>query len=88
MKSEIIMMMNISRQQLAQQRKWFGDSAARHLYRSMYPTLQGTTLLNVPTPASFSFIFGVLKQTIQFLQLINVKKCPSSIRRRDSNPDP
>ena len=27
-------------------------------------------------PASFSFIFGLLKQTsLQFLQLINVKKC-------------
>ena len=28
-----------------------------------------------PTPASFSFIFGLFKQTIQFLQQINVKKC-------------
>ena len=28
-----------------------------------------------PTPTSFSFIFGLLKQTIQFLQQINVKKC-------------
>ena len=28
---------------------------------------------NRPTPASFSFIFGLLKQTIQFLQQINVK---------------
>ena len=27
-----------------------------------------------PTPASFSFIFGLFKQTIQFLQQINVKK--------------
>ena len=30
---------------------------------------------NGPTPASFSFIFGLFKQTIQFLQQINVKKC-------------
>ena len=30
---------------------------------------------NAPTPASFSFIFGLFKQTsIQFLQQINVKK--------------
>ena len=28
-----------------------------------------------PTAASFSFIFGLFKQTIQFLQQINVKKC-------------
>ena len=30
---------------------------------------------NGPTPASFLFIFGPFKQTIQFLQQINVKKC-------------
>ena len=29
---------------------------------------------NGPTLASFSFIFGLFKQTIQFLQQINVKK--------------
>ena len=28
-----------------------------------------------PTLASFSFIFGLFKETIQFLQQINVKKC-------------
>ena len=28
---------------------------------------------NGPTPASFSFIFGLFKQTLQFLQWINVK---------------
>ena len=33
----------------------------------------------------FSVFF---KQTIQFLQQIYVKKCPSSIRCRDSNPRP
>ena len=38
--------------------------------------------------ASFSFIFSLFKQTIQFLQQINVKKCPSSIWRQDSNPRP
>ena len=39
---------------------------------------------NGPTPASFSFIFGLFKQTsLQFLQQIYVEKCPSSIRCRD-----
>ena len=33
------------------------------------------SFFNGPTPASFSFIFGLFKQTIQFLQQINVKKC-------------
>ena len=43
--------------------------------------------LNGPTSASFSFIFALFKQTIQFLQQINVKNsCPSSIWHRDSNP--
>ena len=31
--------------------------------------------LNWPTPASFSFIVGLFKQTTQFLQQINVKIC-------------
>ena len=44
---------------------------------------------NGPTPASFSLIFGLFKQTsLQFLQQIYVKKCPSSIWCRDSNPRP
>ena len=30
-------------------------------------------ILNGPTPPSFSFIFGLFKQTLQFLQQINVK---------------
>ena len=30
---------------------------------------------NGPTPASFSLIFGLFKQTIKFIQQINVKKC-------------
>ena len=41
-----------------------------------------------PTPASFLFSFSLFKQTIQFLQQINVKKCPSSIQCRDLNPRP
>ena len=32
-----------------------------------------SVFLNGPSPASFSFIFGLFKQTIQFLQQINVK---------------
>ena len=43
-------------------------------------------LKNGPTPATFSFIFGLFKQTLQFLQQIYVKKCPSSIQCRDLNP--
>ena len=35
------------------------------------------------------FVFDLFKQTsLQFLQKIYVKKCPSSIRCRDSNPQP
>ena len=30
-----------------------------------------------PTPASFSFIFGLFKQTLQVLQQINVKNVKS-----------
>ena len=40
-------------------------------------------------PRPLFCLFSVFfKQTLQFLQQINVKKCPSSIRRRDSNPRP
>ena len=39
-------------------------------------------------PGLFFVYFHPLKQTIQFLQQINVKKCPSSIRRQDSNSQP
>ena len=40
-------------------------------------------------PASFLFIFGLFKQTsLQFLQQIYVKKCPSSIRCWNLNPQP
>ena len=36
----------------------------------------------------FLFIFVFFKQTLKFLQQINVTKCPSSIRRRDLNSQP
>ena len=39
-------------------------------------------------PGLFSVIFCLFKQTIQFLQQINVKKCPSIIWHRESNPRP
>ena len=38
--------------------------------------------------ASFLFIFGLFKQTVQFLQQINVKKCQYSIQHWDLNPQP
>ena len=34
----------------------------------------------------FHFIFGLFKQTLQFLQQYDVKKCPSSFWCWDSNP--
>ena len=43
---------------------------------------------NGPTQASFLFIFGLLKRTIQFFTTNQCEKCPSSIRRRNSNPRP
>ena len=43
---------------------------------------------NVPTPASFEFIF-VFSNTLQIIQQITyVKKCPSSIWCQDSNSRP
>ena len=40
-------------------------------------------------PVSFSFIFGLSKQTsFQFLQQLFAKKCPSSIQCQDLNPQP
>ena len=39
-------------------------------------------------PQSFSFIFGLCKQALQILQLINVKICTSSLQCWDSNLQP
>ena len=64
------------------------------VYRYTYKTylcilLSIYVFLNGPSPASFSFIFGLFQTNINtILQQINVKKCPSSIRCRDSNPRP
>ena len=46
--------------------------------------------IKMGNPRTLFRLFLVLfKQTIQFLQQINVKmSCPSNIRRRDSNPRP
>ena len=55
----------------------------------MYEEVDRLFFFYRPTPTSFSFIFGLFKQNhYNFLQQINVKKCPSSIRRWDSNPQP
>ena len=49
----------------------------------------GNCFLNGPTPASFSNIFGLSKQTIIFFTTQCEKmSCPSSIRRRELNPRP
>ena len=40
-------------------------------------------------PCLFLFIFGLFQTNINtILQQIHVKKCPSSIRHRESNPRP
>ena len=44
--------------------------------------------LNGPTPASFSFTFGLCKQTLQIFTTNICEKCPSRIRYRDLNPQP
>ena len=52
------------------------------------PTTVTRVFLNGQSSDSFSFIFGLFKQTIQILQQINVKKCPSSIQCQDLNSQP
>ena len=59
------------------------NGAPQPRYR-IYFSLQ-SCFLNGPYSASFSFIFGLFKQ---IMQRINVKKCPSSIRRWDLNSWP
>ena len=49
---------------------------AEILFENIFDGLLVSFLKNWPTPATFSFIFGLFKQTsIQFLQQINMKKC-------------
>ena len=44
--------------------------------------------LNGPTLASFSFIFGLFQSNNTFFTTNKCEKCPSSIRRQDTNPRP
>ena len=53
---------------------------------TLMPTL--LTFFKWANPGLFLFIFDLFKQTLQFFQQICVKKCPSSIWCRDSNPQP
>ena len=56
---------------------------------SSYSTQICVFLKNGPSPASFLLIFSLFKQTsLQFLQQMYVKNCPSSIRYWESNPRP
>ena len=64
---------------------WFWSGLLRQIILSIIDSVK---FKNRPTPASFLFIFGLFNQTLQFLQQIYVKKCPSSIRYRDLNPWP
>ena len=59
-------------------------------FRHIFKWSHDYFLKNGPIPASFSFIFGLFKQTIQFFTTNQCEKmsCPSSIRHRDSNPRP
>ena len=58
-------------------RKWDedGETSIRAIFSSAIPGL-------------FFIYFRLFKQALQFLQQINVKQCPSSIRHWDSNPQP
>ena len=50
---------------------------ADHLNTTTAKVALGDVLKIGPTPASFLFIFSLFKQTIQFLQQINVKNVMS-----------
>ena len=57
------------------------DSSKSIHLRLLLQTLFFFFFKNGPTPASI--YFRLFKHTLQFLQQINVKKCPSSILCRD-----
>ena len=44
--------------------------------------------LNIPFPASFSFIFGLFQTNNAIFTINKCEKCPSSIQCWDSNPRP
>ena len=56
------------------------DACPRWSFCSEKVSKQEIYFLNGPTTASFSFIFSLFKQTIQFLQQINVKNVQISIQ--------
>ena len=59
-----------------------GDTAIQRLINTL------TIFFKWAIHGLFLFIFDLFKQTLQFFQQICVKKCPSSIWCRDSNPQP
>ena len=65
-----------------------GPIMVKSLYLNILSSLTFFLFLNGPTPASFLFIFGLFKQTIQFYNKSIWKKCPSSIWCQDSNTHP
>ena len=52
---------------------WTADESTEQWPPPSISKVMQNYFLNRPTPASFSFIFGLPKQTLQFLQQINVK---------------
>ena len=58
------------------------SSQLSQLSQNLFVFLKWTSL------GFFYVYFRLFKQALQFLQQINVKQCPSSIRHWDSNPQP
>ena len=65
-------------------------SMCRYYIHSVYVVLMNANLFlkNGLSQASFSFIFRLFKQTVQFLEQIYLKIYPSSMQWLDSNPQP
>ena len=51
-------------------------------------TLGNTSIFKMGQSRPLFILFRLFKHALQFLQQINVKKCPSSIWRRDLNSHP
>ena len=62
-----------------------GLTSSKNTFQIWRQKLWSSIFLNGPTPASFSFIFRLFKQAIQFF---TTNWWKSSIRCRDSNPWP
>ena len=58
------------------------------LFQFSGPTKPNKPIKNGPSPASFIVYFWSFQTNITIFTTIYVKKCPSSIRYRDSNPRP